>query len=299
MQLDMMLFFERIRTPLTDAASEAMTIFGEIAIPMVTIMVLTWCISRKKAFALSFSLLSALMITQTLKAIFRMPRPFQAHPELIAGRRLHTATGYSFPSGHSTISGSFYSSLIVIIWKKWAAILLALPIILVPISRMMLGVHWPQDVLAGTIIGLAAGFILTPLMLRLYERRRAFLITSFFTGIAATAAAAAVAMLLAAGKIDRTAFDDLMINAAIAGGLLLGFYLERRTVGSAPEYGSFGMKAVRFLLGLISSALLALLIAIIPAPEDFTSFTLFFALGIWCSYLYPLIAVRTHLMETE
>ena len=81
MQLDMMLFFERIRTPLTDAASEAMTIFGEIAIPMVTIMVMTWCISRKKAFALSFSLLSALMVTQTLKAVFRMPRPFQAHPE--------------------------------------------------------------------------------------------------------------------------------------------------------------------------------------------------------------------------
>ena len=299
MQLEIMLFFQRIRTPLTEKIAETASMFGEIAIPLVIIMIYLWCISRKKAFAITSSLMTALIVSQTAKAIFRVPRPFQAYPELIEGGRLSTATGYSFPSGHSTTSGAFYSSLLVAVWKKWATAICLIPILLVPLSRLILGVHWPLDVITGTVIGIASGALLTPLMLRVYDRRRSFLILTFVSGTAATAAALILTILLSTTDMDRTAFSDLMSTTAITGSAMLGFYLERKTVSSVPEKGSRARKAVRFVLGLLSTAVMALIISFIPLPHDAKAFLLYFMLGIWCIFLYPLIAVRTGLMERE
>ena len=299
MQLDILLFLQSIRTEAVGKVAEVISLFGEIAIPLLIVMILIWCVSRKKAFAAVTALLSALIVSQTLKAIFRVQRPFQKYPHLIQGERLSTATGYSFPSGHSTTSGAFYSSLIVTAWNRWATLLCLLPIILVPLSRMILGVHWPMDVAAGTVIGLLSGFIITPLMLRLYDAKRPFLIFTFTFGLVTAVSGAFIAVLLAVTEIDRVAFEDMMSTLSITGGAMLGFYLERKFVSSAPESGSLGIKIVRFILGLISTALVAIIISIVPAPEEFTSFTTYFALGIWCIYLYPLLAVRLHLMDAE
>ena len=299
MQLDILLFLQSIRTNSIQIIAEIFPLFGEIAIPLVIIMILLWCVSRKKAFAAVTALLSALIVSQSLKAIFKVERPFQRYPHLIEGKRLSTATGYSFPSGHSTTSGAFYSSLIVTIWKKWATAICLIPIVLVPLSRLVLGVHWPFDVAIGTIIGLASGFILTPLMLRLYDERRPFLVFTFIFGLLTSITGAVIAILLSITEIDKIAFEDLMSTLAITGGAMLGFYLERKFVSSAPENGSMGMKITRFVLGLVSTALVAMIIHIIPAPAEFTSFTTYFGLGIWCICLYPLLAVRLHLMEKE
>ncbi len=299
MQLEIMLFLQEIRTPIMIKAAELISMFGEIAIPLLVIAYFLWCSSRKKAFAASASLLSALLVTQSLKPIFRLPRPFQAYPDLIQGDRLSTATGYSFPSGHSTTSGALYSSLIVIIWKKAATFIAILLIILVPLSRLVLGVHWPLDVAVGTAVGLLSGFIITPLMLRLYDRRRPFLIFSFIYGIATTLLGGTLAILIGLSSIDPVAFEDLMSNATITGSLMLGFYLERKTVLSLPEKNGRIRKAVVFILGLLSTALVALFIAIIPAPPAFTSFALYFMLGLWCTFIFPLIAVKTGLMAKD
>ena len=299
MQLDIMLFFQNIRTPLIQAIANVASMFGEIAIPLLIIMVLLWCCSRKKAFAIITSLLSGLIVSQILKAIFRIPRPFQAYPELIEGDRIETATGYSFPSGHSTTSGAFYSSIIVVAWKKWATALCIIPIIAVPLSRLVLGVHWPLDVTVGSLIGLAAGCILTPLMLRLYDTKHAFLVFTFTYGIIASLTAAVLAVMLSVTDIDPVAFEDLMSNAAITGSAMLGFYLERKTVRSTSEEGSIGMKILRFVSGVISTAVIAVVIFLTPAPKAFTSFAIYFMLGLWCIYIYPLIAVKIGMMEKE
>lgn len=299
MQLEIMLFFQRIKTPLMEKCAEIASMFGEIAIPLIIMVLFLWCISRKKAFAIATSLLSALLISQTLKAIFRFPRPFQVYPDLIKGGRLSTATGYSFPSGHSTTSGAFYSSIIVTAWRKWVTVLCLIPIILVPVSRLVLGVHWPLDVLTGTAIGLASGFIISPLMLRLYDTKHAFFVFTFIYGLLTSIAAIVMTILLSTTEIDHVAFDDLMSNAAITGSVMLGFYLERKTVRSAAEKGTIIMKIVRFAIGLISAAVIVIITSLIPSPEAFSSFASYFLLGLWCVYIYPLIAIRIGLMEKE
>ena len=299
MQLSILLFFQRIANPLLDKIMECITVLGEIAVPLVVLLIFSWCISRKKAFAIASSLLSALLVSQTLKAIFRIPRPFQAHPDLIAAGRVETATGYSFPSGHSTTSGAFYSSLAYCLRRTWVTILLILIIILVPISRMYLGVHWPLDTVIGTLIGVLSGIFLTRFSLSLYDRRKSYLIFTFTYGLVATVAAVIVSLLLAFTDIDKTAFADLASNAAIAGGVMLGFYLDRKLISTDASSGSVIQKIIRFVIGMVSLVAVAMAVSAIPLPKEASTNLLFFIIGLWSTFIYPLIAYAFHLIGRE
>lgn len=98
--------------------------------------------------------LSSLLLMFILKYIFQRDRPLTP--------LLSAAQGYSFPSGHATMSITFYGLIIFLVWKnvknkilKWGlSILLSLLIITIGISRVYLRVHYASDVLAGFCVGL-------------------------------------------------------------------------------------------------------------------------------------------------
>ncbi|GGH67156.1 hypothetical protein GCM10008014_48300 [Paenibacillus silvae] len=96
------------------------------------------------------------MLNTLLKEIFRRSRPELEH--------LLAAHGYSYPSGHAMISMGFYGMLFVI-WalewrqhrplQRWLPVILGIFfIVFIGLSRIMLGVHYPTDVLAGFASGL-------------------------------------------------------------------------------------------------------------------------------------------------
>ena len=123
--------------------------------------------SYKDKFFVIVNPIISLNIFHFIKLLVKRPRPF--------GINLITQGGYSFPSGHSFISISFYGFMIFIINKRiknntlkmiLTSILTSL-IILIVISRIYLGVHYPSDCLAGFTLGLSYLFML----LFLYNRR--------------------------------------------------------------------------------------------------------------------------------
>lgn len=86
-----------------------------------------------------------------LKRWTRRPRPFRTHLDITA--HILPLDEFSFPSGHTLHAVTF--SLIAISYFPWLAPLLIPFTLLVAISRVVLGLHYPSDVLAATLIGAA------------------------------------------------------------------------------------------------------------------------------------------------
>ena len=89
---------------------------------------------------------------QILKRIIRRARPNHL--------RLVKEKGFSFPSGHSMVSIALYGILIYIVNKNiknkplriTLTIILSILILLIGLSRIYVGVHYPSDVLSGYIL---------------------------------------------------------------------------------------------------------------------------------------------------
>jgi undecaprenyl-diphosphatase len=91
-------------------------------------------------------------IDQLAKFVFHTARPhFWRSPA--------PASGYSFPSGHAMGSMALFSALVLLAWPtrwRWPVLILGLcAVLLIALSRLYLGVHYPSDVLAGWLAALA------------------------------------------------------------------------------------------------------------------------------------------------
>jgi len=93
--------------------------------------------------------LIALALYRSLKKHTRRPRPFRAHQGIVA--HIPPLDEFSFPSGHTLHAVSF--SLVAIAYFPALALLLIPFTLLVAASRVVLGLHFPSDVLAAGLIG--------------------------------------------------------------------------------------------------------------------------------------------------
>jgi len=93
----------------------------------------------------------ALTLYKSLKRWTRRPRPFAADLRIRAWVR--PLDEFSFPSGHTLHAVSF--SIVALAYYPWLATLLVPFSACVALSRVVLGLHYPSDVLAATAIGAA------------------------------------------------------------------------------------------------------------------------------------------------
>ena len=113
-------------------------------------------VDSKLARKVFFATICSTGLNGVVKNIAQVPRPFDKG---VAPVRQETATGFSFPSGH-TQNFSTWSTLAAIKFKKkWLSILVAALIALVAFSRLYLGVHYPSDVIVGLTLGIGMAFL--------------------------------------------------------------------------------------------------------------------------------------------
>lgn len=113
------------------------------------------------ALAIISVLLSRGIITDLIRYFYNKPRPFAVLD--INSLIEHSATA-SFPSGHMT----FFIPIVLTAWlmNRKAGIWLSVGAVLIGISRIAVGIHWPSDILGGILIG-AVSFFTTYYLLRL------------------------------------------------------------------------------------------------------------------------------------
>lgn len=113
---------------------------------------------RLAAYELILGTLTLWIVVELVKALVRRPRPiFQVTQARIVG---YQAIGRSFPSGH-TSQAFFMATLLASHFHAsvWVVFLLYFIALLVGITRMYVGAHYPRDVLAGAILGSAWGLL--------------------------------------------------------------------------------------------------------------------------------------------
>jgi len=143
-----------IRNPFCDLLVGGITLLGEETFFTIVGMVIFWCINKKWGYRFLLIGLSGSIVTQLLKAIFLIPRPWVLDPEFqIVESAREAAGGYSFPSGHTQSAVGVFGTLAVWLRKKWLTVVCIVLMLLVGFSRMYLGVHTPLDVGVGLICG--------------------------------------------------------------------------------------------------------------------------------------------------
>ncbi len=157
MEMDFLLFLQSIHNSILDLFFSSVTHLGDGGIFWILICLILLCTKKYRKWGILFmiSMLCCFLIGNiALKNLVARARPCWVNPDvpLLIGN----PKDYSFPSGHSMIS--FTGALSV--WyanKKWgiAAFILAA---FIAFSRLYLFVHYPTDVLLGTLIGLLVAY---------------------------------------------------------------------------------------------------------------------------------------------
>ncbi len=156
---------EGLRVPALDGFMQAVTELGSEGFFLVVALVLFWCVNKREGYYLLTVGFFGTVLNQFLKLLCRVPRPWVRDPGFtIVESARADATGYSFPSGHTQNSVGTFGVLGRCARRTWVRVLCGILMILVPFSRMYLGVHTPADVLTAAGTALALVLVVRPVV---------------------------------------------------------------------------------------------------------------------------------------
>ncbi len=156
--MEFLYFLEGLRHPILDGIMQTLTHLGEETVFMAVAMFFLWCVDKLKGYYLLTVGFLGTQINQLLKVTFRVPRPWVKDPNFtVVESAVPEATGYSFPSGHTQSAVGTFGGLARWTRRRWLRWICIAICILVPLTRMYLGVHTPLDV--GVSVLIAAGLI--------------------------------------------------------------------------------------------------------------------------------------------
>ena len=158
-------FLESIRVPVLNEFMLLITKLGEETAFLAVALILFWCVDKRTGYYVMSVGFVGTIGSQFLKLACRVPRPWVQDPEFtILEEAREAASGYSFPSGHSQSAVGTFGVMAAAIKKKWLRIVFIAIAVLVPLSRMYIGVHTPADVLVGSGMSVILIFALKPLV---------------------------------------------------------------------------------------------------------------------------------------
>ena len=245
------MYLQSIRNELLTSIFTFFTICTEVPVITVLTGILYWCINKKAGQRTLFALCGSLNINAGVKNFVKMPRPIGT--EGLESLRVETATGYSFPSGHTQTATTFWTSMMYLFRKAWIYIVGILMILGAGISRLYLGVHWPMDVIVGWVFGIALSILFIKLFDYIDDSKNYYIL---------------VGLILIFGICTYfIGGEDLYKMFGLYTGFALGYMVEDTYINFSTENESrrknifaktpsrnegLGKKILRFIVGIIS-----------------------------------------------
>ena len=207
-----------------DGLLRAITFLGQFSLLLVLLPGF-WCADKRAAMRLAVLCLISAYVNAALKEIWAIPRPSLVSDTV---RSKVMVDGYAFPSGHAQLAATLWPALAFAFHRRWLTVLSVVSVILISFSRVYLGVHYPQDVFAGIIVGL----LLVYLYAQLGPPLEAWLACqSLGTQLGLTIALSTLAAVLAQSR-------DALSAVSGALGAVVGYLLESRWLDFGSRPGS-------------------------------------------------------------
>ena len=223
-----------------------MTYFGELNTVLVIMAVIYWCVSKDVGTYLLMGWSGNRILNGALKVTVCAYRPWIRDARILPyGDSINTATGYSFPSGHTMNAATVFGGGAV--RKDLPGMLraaLGVMVVLVAFSRIYLGVHTPQDILVGAVCGTLVMWMTLKLMqwVKAHPEKDLLIV---FIGIALAICVAVYAgvkpypeLLDAEGKLvvdGHKMANDTFKGVGWCSAFLIGWILERRFVSFSTD----------------------------------------------------------------
>ncbi len=285
--ISVIIWFQQF-SPALDLPFKAFTFMGDQPFFMLLLPLVYWCLNRRLGARLTILFLFSAYLNTVAKVFAAQPRPYQYDPRVLP---LYKAGGGGFPSGHTQNT--------VVVWGYLAShfrrvgpwTLAGCLMLLIPLSRLYLGVHFPTDLLGGYLLGAA----LLLLYLRLEPVVEAWLTQK---GLGWQLGAALLVSLLLVLLVPGNGKQGVIIGATLMG-MGVGFAFECRWV-RFDSGGVWWKRVLRFLVGV--PVLFTLWLGLRTAfyglePEQSYNFFRYLLLGLWSGLGAPWLFVRLHLAE--
>lgn len=236
---------------------EAITFFGDEYAIILIVGFLYWGYKKDLGKKIGLYFVSSLLTTVVLGNIVLRRRPYFDHKEIRClkprsnkGDPYDIAIqGFSFPSGHASNSASTYAALGFNLKNKVLKVVLFLIPVIIGLSRIVLGVHYPTDILAGWAIA-----ALMILMISCIKNQYVVYAIIVLIGIAGC-------------FFSKSA--DFFSSLGIAFGIIAGFIFEEKLVRFENTEKVFGM-IFRTIGGLVLFVLVDKILEI-PFSKEFLS----------------------------
>lgn len=243
--IEVIVWVQSLSNPFFDAIFGAITFLGNEQFYLLILPVLYWCVNKQIGVTLGYASLLCSWVNDVIKYLFKIPRPgaFDARVRILAEE-----TSPSFPSGHAQNAVVNWGYL-AYRFRNWIFTLIAIFLILaIGLSRIVLGVHFPQDVLGGWLIGLVVLLIYIwaePPVERWLARQ------SVTTQLVLAVGVPVLLIFLHPADVEGLypAAGSITPMSALVG-LGVGIIMERHTVRFRVE-GPWWQRALRFLVGLV------------------------------------------------
>ena len=267
MDIEYLLFLQDFRNGINDALTpfmEWISYFGIRNIILLPVFVY-WCLDKRKGLFI----LVSWKISQTINAMVKLTacvyRPWIRDARILpAGDAIKTAGGYSFPSGHTMMATPIYGGLAYITKNNFATAFWILLILITMFSRNYLGVHTPQDVIVGFVLGIASIYIAKKFLDYLDRKPEKFGLSMIIFGLIGALTLVYVTykpypkdyidgkLLVDPVSMTRDAWGD-------AGGLVplaIAWYIDRRWI----KFTETGVNVKGVILSVIGLVILACMV---------------------------------------
>ena len=159
MDIQYLLWLQDFRHSINDAWTPFMEFVSMFATTYLILLpvYIYWNRDKKAGLYTLVSYYFCMVFTPVIKLTACVYRPWIRDSRIVpAGDAITTATGYSFPSGHTSTAGPLAGGMAVYYWKekrtRWLSVVLVGYVFLTGFSRTYLGVHTPQDVFVAICI---------------------------------------------------------------------------------------------------------------------------------------------------